>query len=96
MKKLKKRGFMIHSLAGGKLRDKIIVDLVKVEFEDRQGEYFWYISELKNLEKNDFVLAPFGILDEPKKAKVLDIKNDVKSDASPIRLKNAKKLYKKL
>ena len=87
---------MIHSLAGGELANNKIVDIVKVEFEDNKGEHFLYLSELSNLKVGDFVLVPFGVIDEPKKAQVVEIKFAINSQNISINLKRLKYIYGKV
>ena len=86
---------MIHSLAGGELKNEVIFDLAKLEFCDLPNQYFWYIVNDSSIKANDFVYAPFGILDELKKAKVIEIKINVNSKNFPISLKKLKNIYKK-
>ncbi len=86
---------MIHSLAGGELKNEKIFNLAKLEFEDLQGQYFWYIFENIKLEQGDFVLAPFGIIDNLKPAKVIKVEYNVNSKNFTIPYKRLKKIYKK-
>lgn len=87
---------MIHSLAGGKLRTGKIIDCVKLEFEEIPNQYFWYISEIRDLKNGDNVLAPFGLIDELKKAKVIRIDKNVSSTSSPMPIKKMKYVFKKI
>ncbi len=87
---------MIHSLAGGKIKEYKIVDLAKLEFENNLGEYFLYISEIKDLKENDFVLAPFGVIDEPKKAKVIKLDKNINTQNISIKVDRLKKIFKKI
>lgn len=87
---------MIHSLAGGKIMEYKIVDLAKLEFEDDLGEYFLYVSEIKDLKENDFVLAPFGFIDEPKKAKVIKVEKDINTQNISVKVDRLKKIFKKI
>ena len=86
---------MIHSLAGGELKSYEIQNLAQIQFEN-QDEKFWYITEIKNLKIGDFVLAPFGAIDELQKAKVIKIELGIKSQNFPISFKKLKKIYKKV
>ena len=85
---------MIHSLAGGDLKDYKVSNLVYVELEE-QHEKCWYISDALNINVGDFVLVPFGKIDEPKRAKVLKIIKDAREDMLSISFKKFKKIYKK-
>lgn len=85
---------MIHSLAGGELKDIEIKNLVFVELEHNHDKC-WYISEISNLKIGDVLLVPYGIIDELYEAKVLNIKNNVRSDMFTISFKRLKKVYKK-
>lgn len=87
---------MIHSLAGGELREQKTYDFAKLEFEDISGEFFWYVSNVKNLNQGDYVLAPFGPLDEPKKAKVIRVDKNVNGQTAPISTKRIKTIFKKV
>lgn len=54
---------MIHSLAGGKLRDNSIFDIAKVKFINNPfalDRPYWYKSNISFLKEGDKVLAPFG------------------------------------
>ncbi len=87
---------MIHSLAGGELQKTKVVDIVKIEFDERVGESFVYLSEIANLKANDVVLAPFGMLDEPKRAVVKSVNKNVNSQNISTNLKRLKYIYKKI
>ena len=87
---------MIHSLAGGELREYKTYNFAKLKFEDCAGKYFWYICPFDDLKVGDYVLAPFGEIDEPKKAKVIRIDKNVNGQTTPISIKTAKNIYKKI
>ena len=87
---------MIHSLAGGELRLSEIISVVKLEFEEKPGEYFWYMCNDKNIDVGDTVLAPFGIIDDLKRAKVVKLNRDMDSKNFPIPIKRLKTIYKKV
>lgn len=86
---------MIHSLAGGELKQYQVEDLVRLQFEN-STEKNWYISQIENIKIGDCVLAPNGILNELQKAIILEIKHNVISTNFPISFKKLKKIYKKL
>lgn len=84
---------MIHSLAGGVLKDKKTYNFAKVELlDDYYSGVFWYISTIKNLKENDFVLVPFKNGDIKLKAKVLRVDKNVSEDCSPISVKRAQEI----
>ena len=84
---------MIHSLAGGVLKDKKTYDFAKVEIlDDYYSGIFWYISKIKNLKENDIVLVPFKNGDIKLRAKVLRVDKNVSEDCSPIPIKRAKEV----
>ena len=85
---------MIHSLAGGEIKEQKIVSIAKVLIENTKEEWF-YIFEDKTIKLNDFVLVPFGKIDEPTKAQVLKIIKDVNLNNFP-NSKHLKKIYKKI
>ena len=87
---------MIHSLAGGELREQHLYDFVKLEFEEKPGQFFWYISNITDLEIGDYVLAPFGIIDELSKAKVIRIDKNINSQSAPVSIKGMKQITKKI
>lgn len=88
---------MIHSLAGGVLKDKKVFDFAKVEIlDDYYSGVFWYISKIKSLKENDIVLVPFKNGDLLLKAKVLRVDKNVREDCAPVSVKRALEITKKL
>ena len=87
---------MIHSLAGGEIKDEVILNLAKLEFEDLKGQYFWYIFDDIKIKRGDFVLAPFGLIDDLKPAKVVKLELNVNGKNFTIPYKKLKKIYKKM
>ena len=88
---------MIHSLAGGEIRELTYADFAKVEIvEDGafKGSKFWYISEIKDVKEGDFVLAPIGVNNRLYKARIERIDKFVNSQVSPVPMKRAKKIVK--
>ena len=53
---------MIHSLAGGSIRDISFLDFAKVEILEgvQKGSWFWYITDIPNLKAQDEVFVPLG------------------------------------
>lgn len=86
---------MIHSLAGGQLREKRICDFVKVEFDRLPEQYFWFICDISGIKEGDKIIAPFGKLDEPRIAKVVQLLKNVDAQNVPFRTRNMKSIYKK-
>ena len=86
---------MIHSLAGGNLGNEQYLDFALVEIVDGKNVgKFWYKTKLRGLNIGDIVLVEFGR--EKVKAKVVRVDKNVSSFASPIPIKKAKEIIKKL
>ena len=87
---------MIHSLAGGNIRDLKIYDFAKVEFVEGEniGKISWYINPFWQLKLGDLVLVPFGPRENLIKAKVLKIEHNVNEQVAPIPTKKAKEIFK--
>ena len=85
---------MIHSLAGGELKEQRVINIAKVVIESTKEELL-YIYDDNTIKCNDFILVPYGIVDEPTKAQVVKIINNVNSNNFP-NIKRLKKIYKKL
>ena len=88
---------MIHSLAGGEIRELLYADFAKVEvIEDGifKGNKLWYICEIKDAKVGDFVLAPIGVSNRLYKAKIERIDRQVNSQVSPVPFKKAKRIQK--
>lgn len=86
---------VIHSLAGGEIRELQVADFAKVEIiEDgvHKGAKLWYISEIRTLKKGDLVLVPLGTNNQLVRAKVERIDKQVNSQVSPVPMKRAKKV----
>ena len=81
---------MIHSLAGGVIREKKYFDFAKVKLET--GELYWYISTIKTLKPGDMVVVPYG--NEEAKAFVIRIDKHISEQVSPIPVKRAKTILK--
>lgn len=86
---------MIHSMAGGDIKNLRYADLVKVEVLEGPniGSRYFYIA--CGLEKvDDIVLVPVGVANTLTKAKVLRIDKNVNSQVSPVPIKRAKQVVK--
>ena len=88
---------MIHSLAGGKIKDLDFADFAKVEILDgeAQGKISWYITNILDLNVEDTVLVPVGLNNTQTPAKVLKIERNLSSQVSPIPIKRAKEIIQK-
>lgn len=88
---------MIHSLAGGKIKDLEFADFVKVKF-DYLGEtkLGWYITDIIDLAINDKVIIPYGYANIELAGQVEKIERNVSSQVAPIPIKRAKYIIKKL
>lgn len=86
---------MIHSLAGGKIRDLDFADFVKVKLIDTEPDkILWYTTDLIDLNEGDTVLVPFGA--QSAQAIVLKIERNLSSQVAPIPIKRAKNIIKKI
>ena len=85
---------MIHSLAGGEIKEQRVINIAKVVVKSTKEELF-YIYDDKTIKVNDYVLAPYGKVDEPTKAQVIKIIDNVNCNNFP-NSKRLKKIYKKL
>ena len=81
---------MIHSLAGGVVKESQFFDFVKVKIDD--GSSFWFINDIFDLKIGDCVLAPIGKNEVLTKAVVVRIDKNVNGQTSPIPLKRMKKI----
>lgn len=84
---------MIHSCAGGVIRDKKSFTLAKVEILST-GEPRWYISNLPLLEVGDEVIVPFGKENFEVRARVLRIDKGVSEQVTPVPLKSLKEIFR--
>ena len=87
---------MVHSMAGGHLREKKFCDFVMVSFDVNPEQSFWFVSEIPDIMVGDYVLAPYGIIDELQRAKVLQVHKNVESTNFPLRTRNMKYIFKKI
>ena len=89
---------MIHSMAGGELGNQEFLDFAKVQLLEgvRKGDICFYISKISGLKIDDVVLVPYGVNNNLIKAKILRIDTNVSSFTSPIPIKKAKEIYKKV
>ena len=87
---------MIHSLAGGSLGKEIYLDFALVEILEglNKGNKFWYISKIQNLSKGDIVLV--SVLDKQIKGSVIRVDKNVSYYQSPIPVKRAKTIIRKI
>ena len=85
---------MIHSLAGGVIRDMKICDFAKVELSNGMREVRWYINPFLQLKVGDKVLVPVGIKNDLVEAVVLKIERNVNEQVAPVPIKRAKEIFK--
>ena len=83
---------MIHSLAGGKMRDMDIVDFAKVELST--GEIRWFITDILDLKVGDLVRVPRG--QDLETARVIKIEKNVNAQCAPVPIKRALKIFSKV
>ena len=90
---------MIHSLAGGDIRELRVVDFAKVEIIEvgiHKGAKLWYISDINGIEVGDRVLVPIGAQNTLIEAKIERIDRFVNAQVVPVPMNRAKKIYKKI
>lgn len=80
---------MIHSCAGGVVREKRFFDFAKVQILDT-GVIAWYVCDLPLVAVGDVVIVPFGKDDARCKAKVLRLDRGVSEQTCPVPAKHAK------
>lgn len=80
---------MIHSCAGGVVREKKYYDFAKVKIES-SGEIRWYISNLPLLMVGDKVLVLCG--KEKESAIVIKIDKSVSEQVSPMPIRQMKEI----
>lgn len=85
---------MIHSLAGGVIRDEKFFDFAKVELLEglNCGNAFWFLFDIP-LSVGDVVIVNFA--QDYVKGKVVRIDYDVSEKCCPVSPKRAKKVLKK-
>ncbi len=86
---------MVHSMSGGVVREKKYFDFAKVRISST-GDILWYISKIKSLNEGDVVEVPYGSLDEQTEAVVLRIDRHISQQVTPIPVKRAKCITRKL
>ena len=82
---------MIHSLAGGEVREKRYFNFAKVK--TTSGDIAFYINELSNVNEGDTVWVEYG--KREMRAVVLRIDKNVREDMAPIPINKAKKILRK-
>ena len=89
---------MIHSEAGGEIRGEDYNDFAKVEILEgvEQGKTLWYLSTITGLEVGDKVLVPVGVIKMGTLGKVVRLDKNVSSFCSPIPVKHAKYVLRKI
>ena len=89
---------MIHSMAGGKIGRLEYNDFAKVRIleGEENGKAFFYITKIFGLKAGDKVLVPVGVLNTLTMGEVERIDKNVSSQCSPVPVKRAKEVMKKL
>ena len=88
---------MIHSLAGGKLKDLEYADFVKVCFEYLgEKKLGWYITDLIDIAVGDHVIIPYGYPSVEIEGTIEKIERNLSSQVSPIPIKRAKHIIRKV
>lgn len=85
---------MIHSTAGGKLKEYGYFDIAKVEYLDTLEKAF-VLSPIEDLQSDDIVVVKFSEFEE-KEAKVLRVDKHVHEQNFPIPIKRLKKIVRKV
>ncbi len=89
---------MIHSLAGGDIRELKVADFAKVEIIEKGplcGAKYWYIFDLLGLEIGDRVFVPVGVKNVKMLAKIERIDRFVNEQCAPVPFKRAKRIIEK-
>ena len=84
---------MIHSTAGGKLKEYSYNDIAKVEYLENNERAF-VLCPLENIKEGDIVIVNFPNFEE-KEAKVLRVDKHVYEQNFPIPIKRLKKIIRK-
>ena len=87
---------MIHSLAGGEIKEKKLYTFVKVEILSamNEGYKFWYLSDLIDIKVGDKVIVP--LRGERKEGTIERVETNVTSDRAPIPINRAKYILRKI
>ncbi len=87
---------MIHSLAGGYLRELTYADFAKVEILSgvNTGKLFWYVTNILDLKVGDRVEVP--LLNSIEQGKVVKIERNLNNQTAPVSLKRAKSIIRKI
>ena len=84
---------MIHSLAGGELKEYSRFDIAKVEYLDTQERAFALVA-CPNIVENDLVIVDFN--GQEREARVLRVDKNVYEQNFPISVKRLKKIVRKV
>lgn len=87
---------MIHSLAGGFVRELDYADFAKVEITSggSAGKLFWYTFDIFDLKVGDRVEVP--LLNAIESGVVVKLERNLNNQTAPVPLKRAKPIIKKL
>ena len=86
---------MIHSLAGGELRETQICNIAKVQILAGDNPMLFFVCNQKNIKVGDIVLVPYGKLDDLVKAKVVRVDKNVDMPNFPISASKLKSIFAK-
>ena len=89
---------MIHSLAGGELKEKRVFDFAKVELMEgiMKGDLLWYIVDNSSVAEGDVVIVPVGRTNQKTKARVVRIDRKRVEGMTPVPINVAKKILRKV
>ncbi len=88
---------MIHSLAGGKLRDIEYADFVKVQIIDKDPpQIYWYTTDIIDLKIGDKVLVPYGANNILVEGVIQKIERNLNSQNAPMPIRRTKQIVKKI
>ena len=85
---------MIHSLAGGELREKRVFDFAKVELLEGvlKGKSLWYIVDIPEIYEGDEVLVPVGKTNQKTLARVVGLDKKRVEGMTPVPINTAKRI----
>ena len=89
---------MIHSLAGGDIKDvkSFTFCLVEIASGLNKGMKLWYTSSIFDLKCGDEVIVPLGASNKQEKGVVLKIIKNARFGMTPVPVNKAKEIIKKL
>ena len=84
---------MIHSLAGGTIKNIKYADFAKVQILDGifSGDILWYITDFA-IKEGSIVVVPVGRNNMLVKGKVLRVDSNISGQVAPVPINRAKKI----